>query len=63
MNLTAGIILLIIFAGMFWFGKPHHGVSPRFLQIYIVGVIYTMVCMTAFVLGVASIIISFQGLP
>jgi hypothetical protein len=60
MNLTTGIILLIVFAGMLWFGKPHHGVSPRFLQIYVVGIIYSMVCMLAFVLGIASIIISLR---
>ena len=45
---------------MLWFGKPHHGVSPRFLQIYVVGIIYSMVCMLAFVLGIASIIISLR---
>jgi hypothetical protein len=58
MNITIGITLLIIFVGMLWFGKPRKGVSPRFMQIYVLGLLYTIVCMTAFVIGVALLILA-----
>jgi hypothetical protein len=58
MNLTAGIVLLIVFVAMLWFGKPRKGVPRRFMRSWVLGIGYTMVCMLSLVLGVASIIVS-----
>ncbi len=60
MNATAGIVLLIVFAAMLWFGKPRNGVQLRFMRSWILGIGYTMVCMLTFVLGVVSIIFSLR---
>ena len=58
MNVTAGIVLLVIFVAMLWFGKPRKGVQLRFMRSWILGMGYTMLCLLTFVLGVASIIVS-----
>ncbi len=42
MNLTAGIVLLVVFVGI---GKPRNGVQPRFMRSWIAGMAYTMVCL------------------
>src|SRR6266851_7690874 len=35
MNLTAGIVLLVVFVAMLWFGKPRNGVQLRFMRSWI----------------------------
>ena len=32
MNATAGIVLLVVFVAMLWFGKPRKGIPRRFMQ-------------------------------
>jgi hypothetical protein len=58
MNLTGGIALLVLLGLMIWFGKPKGGVQPFFMQNWIVGTLYTTLCLVVFVLGVAAIITS-----
>jgi hypothetical protein len=57
MNLTAGIVLLVVFVAMLWIGKPRNGVQPRFMRSWIAGMAYTMVCLLTFVMGVALLIL------
>jgi hypothetical protein len=58
MNLSIGIALLALFGLMIWFGKPKGGVQPFFMQNWIIGTLYTSLCLVVFVLGVAVIITS-----
>jgi hypothetical protein len=57
-NLTAGIVLLVVFGAMLWYGKPRNGVQRKFMQTWIVGILYTMLCLLVFVLGIASLVLS-----
>jgi hypothetical protein len=57
MNITAGIILLVVFVAMLWFGKARNGVPRDFMRIWIVGIAYTMACLVTFVMGVALLIL------
>ncbi len=34
-DLTAGIVLLVVFVAMLWFGKPRNGVQLRFMRSWI----------------------------
>jgi hypothetical protein len=58
MNLSIGIALLALFGLMIWFGKPKGGVQPFFMQNWIIGTLYTSLCLLVFVLAVAAIITS-----
>jgi hypothetical protein len=60
MNATAGIVLLVVFVAMLWFGKPRKGVPRPFMRSWIVGMGYTMICLLTFVLGVTAIIFSLR---
>jgi hypothetical protein len=57
MNITAAIILLVVFVAMLWFGKARNGEPRSFMQIWIVGMAYTMTCLISFVMGVALLIL------
>jgi hypothetical protein len=63
MNLTGGIALLVLFGLMIWFGKPKGGVQPFFMRSWLVGTLYTTLCLVVFVLGFAAIIFSLIASP
>jgi hypothetical protein len=58
MSLPAGIALLVLLGLMIWFGKPKGGVQPFFMQNWIIGTLYTSLCLAVFVLAVALILTS-----
>ena len=57
MNLTAGMVLLVVFVAMLWIGRARNGVPRRFMRSWIPGMAYTMACMLTFVMGVALLIL------
>jgi hypothetical protein len=57
MNITAAIILLVVFVAMLWFGKARNGEPRKFMRVWIVGMAYTMTCLISFVMGVALLIL------
>ncbi len=57
MNITGGIILLVVFVAMLWFGKARNGEPRTFMRVWIVGMAYTMTCLATFVMGVALLIL------
>jgi hypothetical protein len=57
MNLTAGMVLLVVFVAMLWIGRARNGVTPRFMRSWIVGMAYTMACLLSFVMGIALLIL------
>jgi hypothetical protein len=63
MNLTIGIALLALFGLMIWIGKPKGEVQPLFMQSWLVGTLYTVLCLMVFVLGFAAIILSLIAPP
>lgn len=58
MNITFGIVLILVAVAMIWFAsKPADGESHRFFKsAWIVGQLYVMMAMVLFVMGSASII-------
>jgi hypothetical protein len=56
MNITAGIILLVVFVAMLWLGKARNGEPRRFMRVWIVGMAYTTTCLFSFVMGVVLLI-------
>jgi hypothetical protein len=63
MNLITGIALLALFGLMIWIGKPKGGVQPPFMRSWLVGTLYTVLCLLVFVLGFAAIILSLIASP
>jgi hypothetical protein len=57
MNLTAGLVLLVVFVAMLWIGRARNGVPRGFMRIWIVGMGYTMACLLSFVMGIALLIL------
>lgn len=57
MNLTAGMVLLVVFVAMLWFGRARNGVPRRFMRGWIAGMAYTMTCLLSFVMGIALLIL------
>ena len=57
MNITAGIILLVVFVAMLWFGKARNGEPRSFMRVWIVGIAYTMTCLISLVMGVALLVL------
>jgi hypothetical protein len=57
MNITAGIILLVVFVAMLWFGKARNGEPRSFMRVWIVGIAYTMTCLISLVMGIALIVL------
>jgi hypothetical protein len=59
MKIVAGIFLLFVFVAMLWIGKPRKGgVQPRFMQVWIVGILYAMVALVIFVIGVSLLVLA-----
>jgi hypothetical protein len=57
MKIVAGILLLLVFVAMLWIGKPRNGVQLKFMQVWIVGMLYTMVALIIFVIGVSLLLL------
>jgi hypothetical protein len=57
MKIVAGILLLLVFVAMLWIGKPRKGVQLKFMQVWIVGMLYTMVALIIFVIGVSLLLL------
>jgi hypothetical protein len=57
MNISFGVILLVAFGVMVFFGRARKGVPPKFMQSWIVGMAYMMACMVCRVMGVALLVL------
>jgi hypothetical protein len=56
-NFVLGLILIAVAIGMVILSRPHDGVSPRFMQIRIVGHTWAGAALTIFVIGVVWAVI------
>ncbi len=56
-NFVLGLILIAVAIGMVILSRPHDGVTPRFMQIRIVGHTWAGAALTIFVMGVVWAVI------
>ncbi len=58
MNITLGIVFLVAFVVLLWIGRARQGEPRKFMQVWIVGMAYTVACLLSLVLGVALLILA-----
>jgi hypothetical protein len=58
MNITLGIIFLVVSVVMLWFGRARQGEPRSFMRVWIVGMAYPMTCMIFLVMGFALLILA-----
>ena len=56
MNLTVYVVALALAVTMIWVGSPKGGVSPVFMRNSFMEMFYPVVCLSAFVVGVAGVL-------
>jgi hypothetical protein len=59
-NLIVGVVALALGVMIIWVGSPKGGVSPGFMRNGFMEMLYPIVCLAAFVVGVAGVL---SGLP
>jgi hypothetical protein len=62
MNLIYGVVILAVAVGLIVTGRPRHGKSPAFLNSWVVGQVYVLICLVCTVLGASYLIRSLPAI-